>query len=60
MMNLSQNYYSQKAMKLWKKIKTSLFAVACNEDNLGIREDWQSHYFNNVERRERRIRESHR
>ena len=47
-------------MKLWKKIKTSLIAVACNEDNTSIREDWKNHYSNNVERRHKRIRESHR
>ena len=47
-------------MKLWKKIKTSLIALVCNEDNTGTSEDWKSHYSNNVERRRKKIRESHR
>ena len=47
-------------MKMWKKIKTSLIARVCTEDNTGIREDWKSHYSNNVERRYKKIRESHR
>ena len=47
-------------MKLWKKIKTSLIAVVCNEDDTGIREDWKSHCSNNEERRHKKIRESHR
>ena len=47
-------------MKLWKKIKTPLTEIVCNEDNIGIRENWARHYSNNVERRKRRIRESHR
>ena len=47
-------------MKMWKKIKTSLIALVCNEDNTGTSEDWKSHYSNNVERRRKKIRESHR
>lgn len=47
-------------MNLWKRIKTSLIALVCTEDNTGIGENWQSHYSNNVERRQKRIRESHR
>lgn len=47
-------------MKMWKKIKTSFIALVCNEDNIGTSEDWKSHYSNNVERRRKKIRESHR
>lgn len=47
-------------MKMWKKIKASLIALVCNEDNTGTSEDWKSHYSNNVERRRKKIRESHR
>ena len=50
----------KKNTKLWKKIKTSLIARVCAEDNTGTCEDWKSHYSNNVERRHKRIRESHR
>ena len=45
---------------MWKKIKTSLIALVCTEDNIGIREDWKSHCSNNEERRHKKIRESHR
>lgn len=48
-------------MKLWKKIKTSLVTVVCNEDKNGNdHEGWESYYSNHAERRDKRIRESHR
>jgi hypothetical protein len=48
-------------MKLWKKIKTSLTAVVCNEDqNCKEREGWESYHSNNEERRIKKIRESYR
>ena len=47
-------------MRMLKKIKALLIAVVCKRDNTGSREDWQSHYSNNVARRKRRSFESYR